>query len=340
MGVSGKMNLSEAEIQVLASLQAAELDSAPTDRAALEKGGERYWIFLEDWSEAFSILVAKGLIEGGESGYCLTESGRPLGYAYHRERPDKYWYYYRRFYPAAYASATHSRLCERVFGKDLCQEGMVDMAALEDLLARLDLKPGDRLLDLGCGAGVIAEYISDQTGAKVTGLDYAAPAIAVAKKRTADKRSTLTFLQGDMNALDLPEQSFDAAISLDTLYWVADLADTLSQVVRTIKPGGQIGIFMLAGGGADDPPNTLEAGNTELGRALTKLNLTFDAYDYTTPNAEFWRRNFEAATELRDDFEAEGNGFIAASLIREAEEDFFPSIEAGTLARYLYHVRL
>ncbi len=334
------MNLSEAEIQVLASLQAAELDAAPTDRATLEKSGDRYWIFLEDWSEAFPSLIAKDLIDGDESGYRLTEAGSPLGYAYNRERPDKYWYYYQRFYPAAYASATHSRLCERVFGMDLCQEGMVDMAALEDLLARLDLKPGDRLLDLGCGAGVIAEYISDQTGARVTGLDYAAPGIAEAKERTADKSSKLTFLQGDMNALDLPAQSFDAAISLDTLYWVADISDTLSQVVRTIKPGGQIGIFMLASRGTDDPPETLEADNTGLGRALSKLNLACDTYDYTARNVAFWQSVWKAATELRDDFEAEGNGFIAASLIREAEEDFLPAIEAGTLARYLYHLHL
>ncbi len=334
------MALSEAEIQVLASVQAAELDAAPTDRAALEKGGERFWMFLEDWSGAFSNLAEKGLIDGDESGYRLTETGKPLGYAYNRERPNKYWYYYRRFYPAAYASATHSRLCERVFGKDLCQEGMVDMAALEDILARLDLRPGDELVDLGCGAGVIAEYISDRTGARVTGLDYAAPAIAEAMERTADKRSRLTFVQGDMNALDLPGRSFDAAISLDTLYWVADLGDTLSQVVRTLKPGGQIGIFMLADRGEGDPPSTLEAGNSDLGQALSKLNLTYDAYDYATRNGEFWRRIFEAATELRDDFEAEGNGFIAASLIGEAEEEFLPAIEAGTLACYLYHVRL
>jgi hypothetical protein len=211
------MNLSEAEIQVLASLEKAGIEAAPTDKASLEKSGERFWMFLEDWSDAFPGLVANGLIEGDESGYCLTEAGRPLGHAYHRERPDRFWYFYQRFWIAAYASATHSRLCERVFGKDLCQDGMVNMAALEDLLARLDPKPGDHLLDLGCGAGVIAEYISDQTGAKVTGLDYSASTIALANDRTVDKRSRLTFLQADMNALDLPAQSFDAATSIDTL---------------------------------------------------------------------------------------------------------------------------
>ena len=334
------MDLSEAEIQVLASLQAAELDAAPTDRASLEKGGERYSIYLEDWSGAFSSLVAKGLIEGGDSRYRLTESGRPLGHAYHQERPDRFWYYYQRFWKSAYESPTHSRHCQRVYGKDLCQDGMVDMVALEDLLARLDLKPGDELLDLGCGAGVMAEYISDQTGARVTGLDYAAPAIAVANERTADKRIRLTFMTGDLNALDLPEQSFDAAISLDTLYWAADLADTLSRTVRAIKPGGQMGVFMMQGPWDDDPPGTIAANDTELGRALSKLNLTYQAHDYTARNVEFWRRNWKSVVDLRDDFEAEGNGFIAAGLIKEAEEEFLPAIEAGKMTRYLYHVRL
>ncbi|MFQ5957996.1 MAG: class I SAM-dependent methyltransferase [Alphaproteobacteria bacterium] len=334
------MNLSEAERQVLATLRGAELETQSTDQRSLEKRGERYWIFLEDWSNAFSSLIDKGLIDGDEGGYRLTAVGRRWGDTYHRERPDMYWYYYQRFYPAAHASAAHSRLCERVFGEDLCQEGMTDMVALKDLLARLDLRPGDHLLDLGCGAGVIAEYISDQTGAKVTGLDYAASAIAEANERTADKRSQLTFLQADLNALDLPAQSFDAAISLDSLYWVADLADTLSQVVRTIKPAGQIGIFMLQALKEGDPPEILEADKTALAQALSQLNLSYDAYDYTTQNAEFWRRNWEAATALRDDFEAEGNGFIAASLIREAEEEFLPAIKAGSLTRYLYHARL
>ena len=334
------MNLSEAEIQVLATLQGAEIEEQPVDRASLEKGGEGYWIFLEDWSGAFSSLARQGLIEGDEAGYRLTDAGRPLGDAYHRERPDMYWYYYQRFYPAAHASAAHSRLCERVFGEDLCQEGMVDMAALEDLLGRLDLKPGDRLLDLGCGAGAIAKYISERTGARVTGLDYSAPAIAVANERTADKRDRLTFLQGDMNALDLPAGSFDAAISLDTLYWVADIAHTLAQVARTIKAGGQIGIFMLQGRQDGDPPEILEADNTKTAQALSKLDLRYQAHDYTAQNAAFWKRVKEAASELRDDFEAEGNGFIAASLIREADGEFLPAIEAGTLARYLYHVRL
>ncbi len=47
------MDLSEAERQVLATLQWAELEAQLTDQASLEKRGERYWIFLDDWSTHF-----------------------------------------------------------------------------------------------------------------------------------------------------------------------------------------------------------------------------------------------------------------------------------------------
>lgn len=334
------MDLNEAERQVLATLHEAEAGATPSDRGSLEQRGARYWIFQEDWSAAFSSLRDKGFLDGDPGGYRLTEAGRPQGETCRRERPDMYWYYYQRLYPASHASAAHSRLCERVYGEDLCQEGQADMAALGDLLARLDLKPGDRVLDLGCGSGVTAEYIAERTGAEVTGLDYAVSAIAEAKRRTAGKGSRLTFLQADLNAFELPARAFDAAISIDGLASLADLAGTLSQVVRAIRPGGQMGLFMSEELEAGDPLESLEADKTSLARALAKLGLSYETFDYTAENAAFWHRIHEVAMALRDDFEAEGNGFIAANLIREAEEDFLPIIAAGRLSRHLYHVRL
>jgi SAM-dependent methyltransferase len=328
----------DAEIQVLSSLARAEAEALPSARADLEQGGERFWIFKTDWTEAFKALAASGLIEGDDSGYRLTDAGRPLAVAWHAERPDMYWYYYRQFYPAACASAAHTRLCERVFGLDLTQEGMCDMPALHHLMQVLSIGPGDHVLDLGCGAGVIAEYIADKTGSRVTGLDYAAPCIAEARDRTKAK-SSLAFVQGDMNALDLPDRSFDKIMCIDTLYWVSDLTDTVTQIARLVKPGGEIGIFMLHHVPDGRAAADFSAAETTLGKALLGLGLDFEAHDYTVQNAAFWHRNYNAAKDLRGEFEGEGNGWIAASLIRESEEDFLPPIKAGTLVRYLYHVR-
>jgi len=226
------MSLSEAEIQVLATLRKAELEGFSSDRGSLEGRGGRYWIFLEDWSGVYGGLAEQGLIEGDDDGYRLTGAGRPLADAYHRERPDHYWYYYQRFYTAAHASAAHSRLCERVYGEDLCQEGQMDMAELRAMLDCLDLQPGDAVLDLGCGAGVISEYISDRTGATVTGIDYATTAIAAATARTEDKRSRLMFRQGDLSALNLPANSVDAATRVRHLTDAGDLDSGVSNPIH------------------------------------------------------------------------------------------------------------
>ena len=332
--MDAQSELNEAEIQVLASLALAAEEHTATDKTTLEISGERFCIYRKDWSEAYASLTDRGLLQGDERAYRLTGRGRPLGEHYHRQRPDRYWYYYQVLYPAAYASATHSRLCEHVFGRDLCQEGMVDMTALEDLLNRLEIDKGDYVLDLGCGVGVIAEYISDVTGCRVTGIDYSEPAIEIAKVRTASRDDRLNFICADMNELHLPEHMFDAAISLDTLYWVEDLPSVLAKVARSIKPGGRMGIFMV------DTGETMTPESTQAGQALAQLRLNWTAHDYTDSNAAFWRRMGETAKCLRTGYEAEGNGFIASSLIQEAENEFLPAIEAGNMVRYLFHVRI
>ena len=333
-------DLNEAEIQVLASLYKAEEDNSSTDRASLEEGGKRFWIWQEDWSDAYESLAQKGLIEGDKISYRLTQAGRPLGREFHHERPGRMWYFYQRLYQAADASPTFARFCERAFGKNLCQEGMADMAAIDDLIAKLDLNPGDRLLDLGCGIGGITGYIADQTGAITTGLDYSEPAIEMARKRSAGKQDRLTFITGDMNQLNLPAGAFDAAISIDTLYWVADLSNSLAQIAKTLRPGGQMGIFFMQGPWFDDPPGTVPAEETAVGQALAGLGFSYEAYDYTPQNFEFSRRHHHVLTELRDAFVAEGNGFIPDTYLLEIENDVLPAMEENKMTRYLYHVRL
>jgi len=334
------MQLSEAEIQVLASLDWAIAKGSATDRSSLEDSGQRFAEYLEDWSDAFDSLREKGLISGDAPCFDLTDQGRPLAKNYNEQRPDRYWYYYQTFYPAAYASKAHSKLCERVFGKDLCQEGQVDMEALNNLLARMNLMPGDHVLDLGCGAGGISKYIADETGAFVTGLDYAHSAIDEANERTASSQSRVKFVQGDFNALDFPPRSFSAVISLDTLYWAADMKRTMSKLVEMLRAGGQIGVFIAPECSPEDPPHVIEPENTRLGRALSELGLSYDAVEYTPQLKAFWERNLKAAQDLRAEFEAEGNSFIADSLITEAADQYLPGLEAGTIKRYLYHVTI
>jgi ubiquinone/menaquinone biosynthesis C-methylase UbiE len=330
--------VNEADIQVLASIRRAEVESEPSDRASLESGSDRYWKYLEDWSDSWQRLLDDGLIEGDASGYSLTDLGRPLAERYYAERPDHFWYYYQHYYPAAQASEAHTQLCERVFGKDLVQDGQADMDSIHDLIALLGIEKGDKVLDLGCGAGGISEFIADETGAHVTGLDYAATAIETASARTRHKRDRVTFVQGDMNSLNFPDHSFDKVVSIDTIYWVADIDQALASICGLIKPGGRVGIFIANTPLMDDSPGAYEPHGTWVARSLAKLGMNYEVRDYTDDFLKFWPRMKEVALELRDDFVAEGNEVIFDSFMLDADEDYLPAAEQGKLRRYLYIV--
>ncbi len=96
--------------------------------------------------------------------------------------------FYTHFYDALPHSRAYSEFCRQLYGLDLGQHGFAGMAQVEALLDAVQLKAGEKALDIGCGDGRLAEYISDRTGASVTGLDLIPAAIASGLERTQLKR--------------------------------------------------------------------------------------------------------------------------------------------------------
>ena len=332
----GPMSLSESEIQVLAQIRGAEVESEPTDRQTIEARGERYWNYLEDWKGAFTSLSAGGLIEGSQDGYSLTDSGRPLADVYYQERPDMYWYFFQQLYGAAYESKAHREFCRRIYGRDLCQENMTDMSILDRMIQKLSLQSGDQVLDLGCGSGGIASYVSENHGVNITGIDYSDAAIKVASARTIDKRELLSFHKGDLNTLEVPENSYDAAYAVDSIYWVADPTDTVKRITRGIKPGGKFAIIIALIADYCESREELEMDGTFVADALKNLDIKYEGYDYTDEFRDWWPRIKENALALRPEYEREGNAFIADVYIKEADTEFLPAIEAGDIRKYMY----
>lgn len=330
------MSLTEAEIQVLASIAQLEANGRQADDQALDERGERYWIFKEDWTGVCERLTEKGLVRRSGDVWSLIDVGIPLGEEYRAERVDMYWYYYQKFYAAASASTAHSELCRRVFGQDLTQEGQTDMASLQFALDQLPLGPGKTLLDLGCGAGAIAEYISDLTESSVLGIDYASSAIATANARASEKRDRLTFETDNFNTMQPSPGKYDAILSMDTLYWISDLTATLDVLAKSLAPGGRMALFMNHWVDNDAQASELQSDQSPLGQAVESLGLTARVYDFTANLGAFWERVYTAAQALKEQFNSEGNGFIAESLIRESEEEFLPDIYKGRFARHLF----
>jgi cyclopropane fatty-acyl-phospholipid synthase-like methyltransferase len=248
--------------------------------------------------------------------------------------------FYESFYTSVASSAAHGEFCKRVFGQNLCQHGFADMAQLDALLGALALRPQHSVLDVGCGNGMIAEYISHCSGCHITGLDYSPIAIEAAKTRTAGKN--LTFTVGDINAKDLRPDTYDAIISIDSIYFSNDYTRTIGESAKALRSGGKMGILYSYGrepwvAKEDFPVENLAPEHTPLGVALTANGLTFTAQDFTQQDYENAKRRKAVLNELRPQFEAEQIMFIWENRMGDAN-GVMQAFEEGLHARYLYTV--
>jgi precorrin-6B methylase 2 len=104
-------------------------------------------------------------------------------------------------------SVTYGKYCELVYGKNLSQFNMLDVEQLDKMLELASFDQHSHILDIGCAVGTISEYISDQTQAKITGIDYAGGAIKRACQRSKDKKHRVNFLNMNMNDLKLSPEN-------------------------------------------------------------------------------------------------------------------------------------
>jgi len=106
----------------------------------------------------------------------------------------------------------------------------------------LDLKPGERLLDLACGSGVHALRLA-RRGLDVVGLDIASSLVRYCTEQaTAEGLDNVTFVEGDMRALTYQEE-FDALVILSTSFGFFDDENNqrvLDGIARALKPDGRV----------------------------------------------------------------------------------------------------
>ncbi|MDZ8095842.1 MAG: methyltransferase domain-containing protein [Nostoc sp. DedQUE05] len=109
----------------------------------------------------------------------------------------------------------------------------------EPLIASLQLKPGQTVLDAAVGTGLNLPAYPE--GVRVVGVDLSEKMINEARKKRVS--ADITFKVSDLCNLDFPDNTFDAAGSGFTFCVVSDPVRALAEILRVTKPGGLIAIL-------------------------------------------------------------------------------------------------
>jgi arsenite methyltransferase len=105
----------------------------------------------------------------------------------------------------------------------------------------LGVSPGERVLDVGCGPGFYCAELLDEVGpsGSVVGLDGSAAMLALAARRCAG-HANVELNEAEATALPVKDGSFDAALTVQVLEYVADVTTGLAELHRALRPGGRV----------------------------------------------------------------------------------------------------
>lgn len=119
-------------------------------------------------------------------------------------------------------------------GADISKRRAENMAALAP-------GPGERVLDLGCGQGLLTEELARAIGptGEVFGVDPSDDMLSGARARCAE-HPNVRILQGGADAIPVDNGSLDGAVALQVMEYVSDLPGAMAELYRKLRPGGRL----------------------------------------------------------------------------------------------------
>jgi ubiquinone/menaquinone biosynthesis C-methylase UbiE len=122
------------------------------------------------------------------------------------------------------AEGYESYMVPTLFGP--CARNLIDVA---------DPRPGERVLDVGCGTGIVARQVASRVEAtgKVTGLDVSRNMLAVARATATREGLTIEWREGNAERLPFPDSSFDLVLCQFALMFVTNKAVARAEMRRS-----------------------------------------------------------------------------------------------------------
>jgi SAM-dependent methyltransferase len=131
--------------------------------------------------------------------------------------------------------------------------GIYSEPLADQFVELLELRPGLRALDVGCGPGVLTARLAAELGAqRVVAIDPSAPFVEATRARVPDAR----VLEGTAEALPLPDAGFDVAAAQLVVHFMRDPVAGLTEMARVTRPGGLVAASVWDHAGSGGPLTT------------------------------------------------------------------------------------
>ncbi|XP_031550607.1 phosphoethanolamine N-methyltransferase 1-like [Actinia tenebrosa] len=128
---------------------------------------------------------------------------------------------------------------EKLFGRGFVSTGGAETT--EEFVMMLNLKPGQKVLDVGCGIGGSAFFMIKNFGVDVLGVDLSTNMIDIGKQRAVEMDcEKVEFLIADITTATYEPASFDVIYSRDTILHIAEKEKLFANFLKWLKPGGQL----------------------------------------------------------------------------------------------------
>uniref|UniRef100_A0A0D9V4H4 phosphoethanolamine N-methyltransferase n=1 Tax=Leersia perrieri TaxID=77586 RepID=A0A0D9V4H4_9ORYZ len=127
---------------------------------------------------------------------------------------------------------------ERIFGEGFVSTGGIETT--KEFVDKLDLQPGQKVLDVGCGIGGGDFYMAEKYDVHVVGIDLSINMVSFALERAIGRKCSVEFEVADCTTKTYPDNTFDVIYSRDTILHIQDKPSLFRSFLKWLKPGGKV----------------------------------------------------------------------------------------------------